>query len=40
MIPLNNLQCGRFRGRDGLDLVDQADVRGPLPLAVDEGTLR
>ena len=30
------VQCGRFRGRDGLDLVDQADVRGPLPLAVDE----
>ena len=30
------MQCGRFRGGDGLDLVDQADVRGPLPLAVDE----
>ena len=30
------VQCGRFRGGDGLDLVDQADVRGPLPLAVDE----
>ncbi len=30
------VQCARFRGEDGLDLVDQDSIYGPLPLAVDK----
>ena len=35
-LPSAWVQCGRLRGPHGTDIFDQTEIRGPMPLAVDQ----